>query len=205
MSEEQQWCVCSVRRLKERRYPGSPRGQCPGRLDGPACSLHHTGPYHIPLCASWPPGLRGWQAPTPHWRRGSVSVPSSEAPIPLRHRPQRPALATSSKSNDSPGCCSISHAHPKGQRFGSSVPSVPKCTGALPRGSRAAVLRGAGVHGLGPRSLPAAGISPGLSRGHRPPDDIPPRLPAHCAAFSLILRPSRLWLRPENAWPEPLL
>lgn len=41
--------------------------------------------------------------------------------------------------------------------------------------------------------------------GHHPPDDVLPRLPAHCAAFSLILQPSRLWLRPEGAWPEPLL
>ena len=94
--------VCSVRRLKERRYPGSPRGQRSERPDGPACSLHHTGPYHIPLCASWPPGLRGWQAPPPHWRRGFVSGPSSKAPIPLRHRPQRPALATGSKSSAPP-------------------------------------------------------------------------------------------------------
>lgn len=62
------------------------------------------------------------------------------------------------------------NARPRGLRFGSSVPSVPKCTGALPRGPQAAVPRGASVRGLGPRSLPAAGISPGLSL--RPP---PPR------------------------------
>lgn len=84
--------------------------------------------------------------------------------------------------------------------------SVPKCRGPSRTSPWAAVPRGNGASaGQAPSSLLAAGISQGpILRPPLPPGDNPLRFPAHCS-FCPFLQPSRLRLRPWEAWPELLL